>query len=116
VTGNIDISGTSRLVPATTATVDGSGNITPTKQEFSVTALGAAAQILAPTWSPADMMTGMLKIKDDGTGRALTWAAGWVEIGATKPSTTVAGKWLYVSYKYNAADSKFHILGIARQP
>lgn len=115
ITGNIDISGTSRLVPATAVTADGSNNITPSKQEYSITALAHDAAVLAPTWAAQEGMVGSLKIKDDGNARALSWATGWVVIGVTLPTLTSAGKWLYVSYKYNAADSKFHVLGIARQ-
>lgn len=115
VTGNIDISGTSRLVPGTTVTADGANNVTPSKQVYSVTALAIGATILAPTWPAQEMMTGVLKIKDDGIARAIAWNAAWVVIGVTLPTATAAGKWLYVSYQYNAADSKFHVLGIARQ-
>lgn len=115
VGGNIAITGTSRVVPATVVTSDGSNNITPTKQRFSVTALDHAATILAPTWSPQEAMSGALKIKDNGTARALTWNANWVPIGVTLPTTTVLSKWLYVFYEYNAADSKWHVLGLARE-
>jgi hypothetical protein len=115
VGGNILITGTSNLVVGTTATVDGGGNITPSAQLYNVTALGAAAAILAPTFTPSDRMSGSLKIKDDGTGRALTWNSAWLAVGVTLPTTTVAGKWLYISYEYSAADSKWHVLGVARQ-
>lgn len=115
ITGNIDISGTSRLVPATAATSDGSNNITPTKQIYSITALAHDATVLAPTWAAQEGMSGLLKIKDDGNARALAWHASWVVIGVTLPTVSIAGKWLYVNYQYNAADSKFHVLGIARQ-
>lgn len=61
------------------------------------------------------MMSGEIKIRDNGTARALTWNATWVPIGLTLPTTTIAGKWMYVSYKYSSTDAKFHIVGIARQ-
>lgn len=115
VGGNIVIAGTSNLTPGTTVTVDGSGQITPSAQLYNVTALGAPATILAPTFTASDRMSGSLKIKDDGTARALSWNAAWLAIGVTLPTTTVATKWLYISYEYSAADSKFHVLGVARQ-
>lgn len=115
VTGNIDITGTSRLVSASVVTADGSNNLTPTKQLFDVTALAHSATILTPTFSPFDGMTGELQILDNGSAQGLTWNSNWVPIGVTLPNTTVAGKYLYISYRYNAVDTKWHVLGIARQ-
>lgn len=113
--GDIAITGTSRVVPGSVTTADGSNNITPTKQMFTVSALAAAATILAPTFSVQDMMSGVLRIKDNGTARALTWNSAWVGIGVSLPSTTTAGKWMYISYIYSSTDTKYHVLGVARQ-
>lgn len=115
VNGNIVILGTSRLATASVATVDGSGNITPSKQIFEVTALDAAATIKPPNWGALDGMTGELQVKDNGTSHNITWDPAFVPIGVTLPTTTTAGKYMYVSYRYNGADSKYHVLGIARQ-
>lgn len=114
VTGNIDITGTSRLVPASVTTASG-GNITPTKQVFNVTALDANATVLAPTWAALDGMVGELLIKDNGVSRTLTWPADWVPIGITLPTSTIAGKYMYINYRYNEVDDKFHVRGVARQ-
>lgn len=115
VGGNMTITGTSQLVAAVVTTSDGSNNLTPTKQVFNVTALAHDATVLVPTFTPVNGMTGELQILDNGTIRALTWPAGWVAIGVTLPTATVAGKYLYVSYRYNSVDTKWHVRGIARQ-
>lgn len=115
VTGNITINGTSRLVPGTTATADGSNNITPSKQMFNVTALDKNATIVVPSFTPYDGLTGELQILDNGTARTLTWPSGWLAIGVTLPTATIAGKYLYINYRYNAADGKYHVRGVARQ-
>lgn len=115
LTGNITIAGTSKITPASVTTADGSNNITPTSQEFEVTALAAAATIVVPSYTAANMQAGILKIKDNGTAFGLTWASGWLGVGVTLPTTTTAGKWMYINYKYSLADTKYHVLGIARQ-
>lgn len=112
VTGNIVISGTSRLVAGSIASA---ATITPDKQVYNVTALAVAATIATPTWAAADGMVGRLRIKDNGTARALTWPANWVAIGITLPTATTANKYMYISYEYVQADNKFHVLGVARQ-
>lgn len=117
VTGNVSVSGTSRLIPATVVTSDGSNNLTPTKQLFSVTALAHDATILVPTWATSnDMMSGLIKIKDNGTARALTFGTGWATGGPTLPTTTVVNKWLRISYEWSSQDSKWFVTGIAREP
>lgn len=116
ITGNITISGTSKLVPGTTATANESGQIVPDKQVYSVTALAANATIARPTWPATDRMAGTLRIKDNGTSRTLSFpTAHWRAIGVTPPSSTGGNKWVYVSYEYCEADDRFHILGVARQ-
>lgn len=115
VGGNITITGTSQLVAASVATSDGSNNLTPTKQVFNVTALNHDATILTPTYALVDGMSGELQIKDDGNVRNLTWPSGWLPIGLTLPTATSAGKYMYIGYRYNAADTKFHVRSVARQ-
>lgn len=113
--GNVVVQGTSNVLATTTASGDGDNKILAASQAHSVTALAAASQIGLPTYSPTDRMSGSIRIKDNGTARALTWSADWVAIGVTLPTTTVINKYLYISYEYCLADSKFHVLGIARQ-
>lgn len=115
VTGNITIAGTSHVTSQGTATANGSNQIVPTSQIYNVTALAHDAELMAPSITPADGMTGEIQIKDNGTARALTYSADWVPIGLTPPSVTVAGNFLYIGWRYSGADSKYHIRSIARQ-
>lgn len=114
LSGATEVSGTSYFQAQSTATVDGSGNITPASQVYRVTALGASATIQAPSYAPQDGMTGELRIVDNGTSRTLTWAAGWKAIGITLPTSTTVGQFMYISYEYSASDSKWHVLSVAR--
>lgn len=75
----------------------------------------ANATTFSTTGSPTDGQKLMIRFKDAGAAKALTWDAVFVAIGVTAPTTTVAGKWHYVGCEYNAAATKWHILAVAVQ-
>jgi hypothetical protein len=55
----------------------------------------------------------ILRIKDNGTARALTWAGGYSNVsGLDTPAATIAGKQLTVGAMYNSATAKWEIQGI----
>lgn len=72
-----------------------------------ITALAVNLTIAAPTGTPVQMQPLILRIKDNGTARTLTWNAIFRAIGVTLPTTTVISKTLYVGFLYNATDSKW---------
>ena len=92
--------------PAPSATFD---------DEYHVTALAANVTVSAPTGTPTSGQPLMLRFKDNGTGRTLGWNAIYRAIGVTLPTTTVAGKTLYVGCKYNTADSKWDVLAVGQE-
>lgn len=112
--GAVKVVGSSYFQAQSVASADGSANITPSSQVFRVTALAAAATVQVPSYAAQDGITGEIRIYDNGTSQSLTWAANWKAIGVTLPSATTVGQFLYVSYEYSAADSKWHVLSVAR--
>jgi hypothetical protein len=78
-----------------------------------VTALAEAATIAAPSGSPVNNHKLLLRIKDNGTARALTWNAIYRAIGVTLPTTTVLGKTHYIGMIYNSTDSKWDVLAVS---
>lgn len=113
VTNNVTVGGNLKITAGTTATVDGSGYITPSKQVYTVTALGAPATIQVPSFSSWDGAPVVIRILDNGTSRGLTFAAGYTnQSGLTLPTATVATKWLTLGVMYNANTSKWQILSI----
>lgn len=113
VGGNVAVTGTTRVVPATVASA---GTINPSTQVYDVTALAVPATINVPTFTPANGMSFIIRIKDNGTARALTWASGYTNVsGLDTPTTTVANKLLTVGAMYNSATSKWEIQGINQQ-
>jgi hypothetical protein len=102
-------------------TIASSGTITPTSNttnQYTVTALAAPATIAIPTGAPIDGQKLTIRIKDNGTVRALTWttsAGGYRVIGTTLPTTTVANKVVYVGCIYNSQDSYWDVVSVAQE-
>lgn len=80
--------------------------------QANLTALAAALTIAAPTGSPADGQRLLIRIKDNGTARALTWNVIFRAVGITLPTTTVISKVLYVLAVYNSAETKWDCLAV----
>jgi len=96
-------------------TVTSSATPTPARASkrnmFTVTALAEAATFAAPSGTPADGDTLLIRIKDNSTARALSWNA--IYRGSTElalPSTTTLGKTIYIVFVYNSADSKWDLI------
>ena len=70
----------------------------------------ANATTFSTTGTPTDGQPLVIRFKDAGVAKGLTWDAVFVAIGTTAPTTTVAGKWHYVMCQYNSAATKWHIL------
>lgn len=98
-------------------TITDNSTLTPvaTSRAYAVTALAQNATIAAPTGTPAEMQPLTIRIKDNGTSRTLAWNTIYRVFGVTLPTSTVAGKNLYVSTVYNAIDTKWDVVGIARE-
>jgi hypothetical protein len=114
----LDVVGTIR---SSSAAVASASTITPTAgttNQYNVTALATPATIAAPSGTPIDGQKLTIRIKDDGTGRALTWtttSGAYRVIGTTLPTTTTASKTVYVGCVYNAADVFWDVVAVATQ-
>ncbi|QWT30394.1 hypothetical protein OLP41_gp214 [Mycobacterium phage I3] len=67
------------------------------------------------TGTPTQGQPWLLRFKDDGTARALTWGASYRAIGVALPTTTTVGKTLYVGGFYNATDSLYDVLAVGQE-
>jgi hypothetical protein len=101
-----------------TSTVASTATLTPTIDtvyQFNITAQAAALTIAAPTGTPVLGQNLMIRIKDNGTARAITWNAIYRAIGVTLPTTTVAGKLLYLGIKWNSTDTRWDVLAVGQE-
>ena len=95
-------------------------NATPTPagdsyDQHNITAQAAAAAFAAPTGTPTDGQKLIIRIKDNGTARAISWNAIYRALGVALPATTVLGKTLYLGFIYNAADAKWDLVASAQE-
>lgn len=114
----IEVNGTTIKALRTPGAITSSGTPAPDAdayEQFNITALAAAAAIGAPTGTPEGGQKLIIRIKDDGTARALTWNAIYRSVGGTLPTTTVLGKTMYVGLIYNAADSKWDCVAVSTE-
>ena len=85
------------------------------KNQFNVTAQAATGTFAAPSGTPADGNTLIIRIKDNGTARTLAWNAIYRAIGVTLPTTTVISKTMYIGARYNSADSKWDVIAVGQE-
>lgn len=98
------------------ATTASSATPTPnadTTDQYQLTAQAAAAAFAAPTGTPAAGQKLLIRVKDNGTARALTWNAVY-RAGAdvSLPTTTVSSKTMYIGFIYNLTDTKWDLVGV----
>lgn len=116
-TSTTDTLSNKRITPRV-GTVADAATITPTADDsdiYTVTALAQAATIAAPSGTPVNGQKLIIRLLDNGTGRALTWNAIYQVIGTTLPTTTVASKYSYVGSIYNTASSKWDVVAVTTQ-
>ena len=101
---NNDTASTSTLTP----------NIDNNDQE-TVTALAAALTIAAPSGTASTGMKLIIRLKDNGTARALTWNSIYRALGTTIPTTTVANKITYIGLVYNGTDTKWDVVAVSQE-
>lgn len=103
------------LTPQLQSVSDAGGTLTPvaiTNDMVIATALTQATTIAAPTGSPVQGEKLIIRLKDNGTARALTWNAIYRVIGVTLPTTTVLSKTHYIGCVYNSTDTKWDVLAV----
>ena len=65
--------------------------------------------------TPNNFDTLIIRIKDDGTARAITWGTGFEAKGVALPTTTVISKVLTVGFIYDSVTSKWGCVASAQE-
>jgi hypothetical protein len=103
------------------ASVASAASIQPncdTTDQYNVTALAVAASFLVPTGTPVQGQKLLIRLKDNGTARGLTWttsAGGYRIVGVVLPTTTTANKTTYVGCIYNSTDSFWDVIAVTTE-
>lgn len=103
-----------RIVSAASYTTDtGTSLSVATADEFDVTAQAGALKLNNPGGTPVNGQKLIIRIKDNGTARALTYDTQFrASSDLALPTTTVLGKTLYMGFIYNATDTKWDLLAV----
>ena len=91
----------------TSATPDCNYNI------FFATATGGTLTINKPIGTASKGKRFIIRIKDDGTARSLTWDSIYRAGVTALPATTTQGKNMYVGFIYNSYDNKWDAIAYA---
>jgi hypothetical protein len=110
-----------RVNPRVVSASATSGNLTingDTTDVYRAEGLAGAITLLSPSGTPVDGQKIMIRLKDNGAARAITWttsAGAFRAVGITLPTTTVAGKVTYVGCVRNATDSFWDVIATVTQ-
>ena len=77
-----------------------------------LTSMDTDTTIAAPTGTPLQGQKLILRFKDDGTPRTLTWDVIFRSIGVTLPTTTTSNKTLYLGFVYNTTDTQWDCVAV----
>ena len=80
---------------------------------YELTAV-ANATVFTLTGTPTDGQMLMVRFKDAGAAKGLTWT-GFTALGVTIPITTVISKWCYVGCTYNTAATTWHVIAVSQE-
>lgn len=97
--------------------VTSAATVTPTFTNDLVKITAQAAALTLANWTGTAVPGwGMaIRIKDNGTARAISFGTQYRAIGVTLPTTTVISKTLYLACIWNADDSKIDVVAVAQE-
>lgn len=91
-----------------------SATLAPNTDSFNIYELSAQATALTianPTGTPNDGDVIILRLKDNGTTRAISYGTNYTNIsGLDTPTTTVVNKWMVFGWMYNLGLTKWQLV------
>lgn len=94
--------------------VAGLKNTTPNSNSFdivSVTAQAGPLSIAAPSGLPTDGQQLIIRLRDNGTTRALTWNAVYSRYSSDLPTTTVVSSTMTYIFLWNSSTNAWDLVG-----
>jgi len=104
-------------IDARVQSITSSATVTPTSTNdlVKITAQATGLTLANPTGTFTEGQALMIRIKDNGTARGITFDTNYRAIGITLPTTTVISKTMYLGIIYNSTDAKWDIVGLNQQ-
>lgn len=97
--------------------VTSAATVTPTfaNDLVIITAQAAALTLANPTGTAIPGLGMVVRIKDNGAARTISYGTQYRAVGVTLPTTTVAGKTTYLAMIYNATDGTWDVIAVGTQ-
>ncbi len=97
--------------------VTSSATVTPTfdNDMVKITAQAAGLTLANPTGTAIPGLGMVIRIKDNGTARSISYGTQYRAIGITLPSTTVINKTTYIAMIYNSDDTTWDCIATGTQ-
>lgn len=110
-------SGIKKVYVSNAQSVVSSATVTPTflNDIVTITAQAEALTLANPTGTAVPNAPLIIRIKDNGTSRAITFDTQYRAIGVTLPTATTISKTLYLGLIYNSTDTKWDVIGVNLQ-
>jgi len=91
--------------------------VTPTNLNdlVKITAQAVGLTLANPTGTFDEGKDLIIRIKDNGTARAIAYGTKYRAIGVTLPTTTVVSKTTYLGLIYNLTDDTYDVIGVTTQ-
>lgn len=107
-TNAVTAKGTLTITSSATPTIN-----TDAYQYVSITAQATAITSFTTNLSgtPVNFQPLVIRIKDDGSSRAITWGSSFVSEGGTLPTTTTGGKVTTIGLMYDSVKAKWGCIG-----
>lgn len=98
-------------------TVASSATVTPTfaNDLVDITAQAAGLTLANPTGTIKNGWGIVIRIKDNGTARSITYGSEYRALGVTLPTTTVISKTLYLGMVYNSGATKWDVVSVCQE-
>lgn len=101
----------------TVQSVSSAATVTPAfgTDLVKITAQAAALALANPSGTAIDGWGIVIRIKDDGTPRAISYGTQYRAIGVTLPTTTILGKTIYLAGIWNVESTTLDIVAVGQQ-
>lgn len=133
ISGNVAAGGTMTVTGLTTLngvmlngrsvrqvqTMASGATLTPNADSYNVAecvGLATATTLANPSGTPVNGQVMMIRLKDNGTARAISYGTAYKNIsGLDNLTTTVANKWSVLGLVYDSSESKWQIVSISTE-
>lgn len=81
-----------------------------------ITNLNGNLTVANPSYTGRNFEQKIIRIKDNGTARTISWGTAYINMGVALPLTTIANKWQQITFVYNDTLNQWGCVAISNQP